>query len=352
MYLSFPGLAQCYTSCPVRTTLLLVFGLAMGFLYTNVTNKYRIANTIELSINHRENKSSKFLTVDQVGCAVKMDRHRYVCPTLGYRLGNMMFLYASNYGVAYDYNLTLALDERDAIYEPFINIPKSSLDRARRCAGFKMRFIQERARYYQKFKIPRNGNVALYGYLQTWKYFSHSFEDLKQQFRWKWNIHHKALRIIKKLSNTYYALGGYGHVTTVGIHIRRGDYVREHRPMADREYVETAKSYFLERYKHVLFIVATNVDEEAKQWSEANVINGSGLSVFAGFNNKFVDMAVLSLCKHVIISTGTYGWWAGFLNKGRVVHYDWIPPHHVKFNREDYILPQWIGIKPTHAVKY
>ncbi|OWF52375.1 Galactoside 2-alpha-L-fucosyltransferase 1 [Mizuhopecten yessoensis] len=244
------------------------------------------------------------------------------------------------------------MDERDAIYEPFRNVPKSPIDRSTRCRWFKMRFIQERPRYYQKFKIPRNGNIALFGYLQTWKYFSHSFGDLRRQFKWKLNIQNKALRIIGKLSRKVYPSYSPTSVTKVGIHIRRGDYVREGRPLADFEYVESAKKYFLQKYENVLFIVATNPDDEARQWSEKNVINGSGVSVFAGFNDRFVDMAILSFCNHVIISTGTYGWWAGFLNQGTVLHYDWIPPHHVKYNRDDYILPKWVGIKPAHDVIY
>ncbi|XP_069121395.1 galactoside alpha-(1,2)-fucosyltransferase 2-like [Argopecten irradians] len=347
------GLVEFCNRGPVKALLFLALGVTVGIIYTSESEKYRQYRLLtNLKASNKVNRSTSCVPVRE-GSAVRMDRQRYVCPSsLGYRLGNMMFLYASNYGVAYDFNLTLAMDDRDAIYLPFRNIPRSPIDRSTRCRGFKMRFIQEKARYYQKFKVPRNGNIALFGYLQTWKYFSNSFEDLRRQFKWKLNIQNRALRTIRKLCYRIYPSSNPLSVTKVGIHIRRGDYVREKRPLADSEYVESAKKYFLERYQRVLFIVATNLDEEARLWSEENVINGTGVSVFSGFNDRYVDMAILSLCNHVIISTGTYGWWAGFLNKGTVVHFDWIPPHHVKYNRDDYILPNWIGIKPSHKINY
>jgi len=58
----------------------------------------------------------------QAGSAVRIDRKRYVCPTFGPRLGNLMFLYASNYGIAFDNNMTLALSIHDLIY-PLIPTP-------------------------------------------------------------------------------------------------------------------------------------------------------------------------------------------------------------------------------------
>jgi galactoside 2-L-fucosyltransferase 1/2 len=30
-----------------------------------------------------------------------------------------------------------------------------------------------------------------------------------------------------------------------------------------------------------------------------------------------MDMAILTLCDHIIITVGTYGWWAGFLLQNR-----------------------------------
>ena len=119
------------------------------------------------------------------------------------------------------------------------------------------------------------------------------------------------------------------------------------RPITDKIYIESAKEYFMTIYKRVLFTVATTTDTDARDWCVHNIVQGTGESVMSGRNDPYVNMAILTMTDHIIISTGSFGWWAGFLNKGTVVHYDWIPPGHHTYRREDYILPWWVGIKST-----
>ncbi|XP_060080494.1 galactoside alpha-(1,2)-fucosyltransferase 2-like [Ylistrum balloti] len=289
------------------------------------------------------------ISKDVVGIAIRQDMKRYICNEYSGALGNLMFMYASCYGIAYDFNMTLALSNGVYLYGPFEGIPKQKKPKSEYCRGEQKSFNEGKPRYYTRFNIQETDKyVRLNGYLQSWKYFANSFDDLKQQFTWRNGIRDEVEKIIARLVKTSYPNDEFKSVTTVGIHIRRGDYVPVHRPMADKPYIESAKQYFLSRYSKVLFIVATNPVVEARQWCIANVINGTGKSVFSGANNdRYVDMALLSMTDHVIISTGTYGWWGAFLNKGTVIHYDWIPPNHYRFNREDYILPYWIGIKAT-----
>ena len=61
-----------------------------------------------------------------------------------------------------------------------------------------------------------------------------------------------------------------------------------------------------------------------------------------------VDLCSLSLCDHVITSTGTFSWWAGFFSRGIVTYqaqyalpgsYQW-----KQFVLADYVLPHWIGL--------
>ncbi|OWF52374.1 galactoside 2-alpha-L-fucosyltransferase 2-like [Mizuhopecten yessoensis] len=289
------------------------------------------------------------IPASEVGIAIRKDMKRYICNGYGPRLGNLMFLYATCYGTAYDFSMTLALNNGDYIYGPFEGIPKPKQPKSRYCRGGQRSFNEVKPRFYKRFNIQKTDKyVKLNGYLQSWKYFANSFDDLKQQFTWRKSIREAVVNIIQRLVKTSYPKDDFNSVTTVGIHIRRGDYVHEHRPMADKPYIESAKQYFLSRYPKVLFIVTTNPESEARTWCTTNVINGTGKTVFSGAkNDRYVDMALLSMTNHVIISTGTYGWWAGFLSNGTVIHYDWIPKNHYKFNREDYILPYWIGIKAT-----
>ena len=58
------------------------------------------------------------------------------------------------------------------------------------------------------------------------------------------------------------------------------------------------------------------------------------------------DLAMVSRCDGVIMSTGTYGWWGAWLaNKTTIYYSDW-PRNGSKllryFSREDFFPPNWI----------
>ena len=142
----------------------------------------------------------KPVTAEKVGIAVVEDRNRYVCPGFHDRLGNLMFLYASNYGLAIDLNFTLAMSTKDQIYVPFENVPRPPAERFKLCRQKTQSYKQRFARIYVNFPvIPNGANVRFVGYLQSWKYFSHSFNDIRQQFSWKMRIRKTASRIIDNL---------------------------------------------------------------------------------------------------------------------------------------------------------
>ncbi|XP_069131606.1 galactoside alpha-(1,2)-fucosyltransferase 1-like [Argopecten irradians] len=264
------------------------------------------------------------------------------------RLGNIMFIYASCYSIALQNNRSLLLSSRDQIYHPFVKIsvhPAPPRQR-RQCMRKLVKVTESKPRAFEQFDLhDTNAScIQIDGFLQSWKYFKDEFDDIRNQFTWRTSIKEKAIRNIEILKHRTWP-DRSSKVTTVGIHVRRGDYVREHRPLADREYYEIAKQYFLTRFSNVLFIVTTSPNIEDWRWCLDNIQNGSGVTVLSSSKDPYVDMALLSLTDHLIISTGTFGWWAGFLNKGTVLHFDWIPVNHRKMTRDDYILPYWVGIK-------
>ena len=101
----------------------------------------------------------------------------------------------------------------------------------------------------------------------------------------------------------------------------------------------------------VQFIVAT----DNLKWSKKSIAleavfrNRSNTSVvYSEGNSAAFDMALLASCDALIISTGSYGWWAAWLaNKPTIYYRYWPRPgSHVfaRFTREDYFPPQWIGL--------
>ncbi|ELU15309.1 hypothetical protein CAPTEDRAFT_57463, partial [Capitella teleta] len=113
-------------------------------------------------------------------------------------------------------------------------------------------------------------------------------------------------------------------------------------------YFHRAMQYFKEKYTNVSFIVSTDDPEWVKTelLSRQNIGHVSLLNTTGENDADFVDLAILSLCDHVITSTGTYGWWAGWLSAGETVYYANWPRNGSKLDRkvkvEDFFPREWI----------
>jgi len=61
-----------------------------------------------------------------------------------------------------------------------------------------------------------------------------------------------------------------------------------------------------------------------------------------------VDLCALTLCDHMAMSTGTFGFWASYLGKGMVTYqkeYARNGSNYYKlFTPKDYYLPEWIPL--------
>jgi len=118
-------------------------------------------------------------------------------------------------------------------------------------------------------------------------------------------------------------------------------------------------SYFIEAAKYITanvtspvqFIVAT----DSIQWTKKHIAldavyrNCTSINVvYSVDKNAGFDMALLASCDALILSTGTYGWWAAWLANKTTVYYRYWPRPGSRistlFNREDYFPPHWIGI--------
>ena len=70
---------------------------------------------------------------------------------------------------------------------------------------------------------------------------------------------------------------------------------------------------------------------------------------YVGTHKAAVDLAVLASCDHIIMSTGTYGWWAAWLTGGVVVYYKYPARegslYSKHFNGDDFFPPHWIPME-------
>lgn len=115
--------------------------------------------------------------------------------------------------------------------------------------------------------------------------------------------------------------------------------------MATREYFRHAMEYL--KSKGVIdpiFIVCTNDVE----WSRQNLV-GFDLH-FVENQTSYVDMAVLTRMDHLILSTGTFSFFAGYLSSAQhIIYYKGWPRPGSKYagmmDLSSFWLPEWIAME-------
>lgn len=183
----------------------------------------------------------------------------------------------------------------------------------------------------------------LKGYFQSFKYFEFVKEKLvKEHFQFHDNLQKSAEEyiddIVKQKNRT--------NTTVVGVHVRRGDFVRLKRKgytVAPIPYIYKAMHYFRTKYRNVLFIICSN----DVIWSRDNLDDSEDTHYSENVDGR-LDLAILVNCDHMVMTAGSFSWWAGYLSKGEVIYFKGFPQENTdlgnKTIKADYYPPYWIGM--------
>jgi len=236
------------------------------------------------------------------------------------RLGNVLFEFATAYGLSLDHSCNLYIgpkffNELGRYFEINLTnlLTESELNHI-----LSIKKIYNHCTYFPELFHPnKSENIELVGYWQVHKYFVNHTNEIRHQLQFKNTILNQAKNFIKKnISSTISNL--------VGIHIRRGDFIGQRKISSDK-FIFDAMTYYKTKYRSVNFIFVSDDKLYCR-----NVFGKRNDTVFTP--NSFtpaMDMAILTLCDHIIITVGTYGWWAGFLlhNKTGEILTDAKPNH-------------------------
>ncbi|XP_015665711.1 galactoside 2-alpha-L-fucosyltransferase 2 [Protobothrops mucrosquamatus] len=188
--------------------------------------------------------------------------------------------------------------------------------------------------------------VELGGYPCSYTFYHHLRQEILKEFTFHDHI--------KKEANDYLQImrGERQNVTYVGVHVRRGDYVRVMPEtwkgvVADKGYLEKAMDYFRKKYLNPIFVVTSN----GMEWCRKNIDTSRGDVYFAGNGKETYpgkDFALLAHCNHTIMTIGTFGIWAAYLVGGEAVYLAnyTLPnsPFLQVFKPSAAFLPEWIAI--------
>ncbi|MDR1881570.1 MAG: alpha-1,2-fucosyltransferase [Prevotella sp.] len=248
-------------------------------------------------------------------------------------LGNQMFQYAAAKSLAARLNTSFSVDmytftkktratTRSYGLDTFNigNISRSSSLKAKLVTKARP-FIQKHREFFQRFGILTDtyailyqpvfetisGNIILSGYFQNERYFKGISGDLGEDFSFKPPLAGKNLEIATEL----------GKNQSVAIHIRRGDYLDVN---SQSNFITLDKAYYERAIKHIINRVDTPVFyvfSEDFDWIKGNLDFGDFPVAFIDWNkgkDSYIDMQLMSLCKHNIIANSSFSWWGAWLN--------------------------------------
>lgn len=254
------------------------------------------------------------------------------------RLGNQMFRIASLVGIAHRLGFVPVIPDLPGVSKWF-QLPNTNKVMLKNSSTFA---TPDCCRYYEATEqLDPQVNWTLHGYLQSWRYFNEAQSFIRETFETKSNFFISA--------ESFTRLHRLKFTTLVAIHIRRQDMtlqssIKRGYITPGVDYIFKAMTYFQKTTRgSVLFVV---ISDDIK-WCKNNV-KGENIT-YSPFHDIGCDVALMSSCDHVIITSGTFGWWGGWLSGGSVVYFAGFPgkgsPVANETNNKDYYPPNWIGLE-------
>ncbi|MDC1455963.1 alpha-1,2-fucosyltransferase [Flavobacteriaceae bacterium] len=267
-------------------------------------------------------------------------------------LGNQMFQYATGRGIADKTNQTLKIETETGFIDDFyerkyslnhFNIIEnivSPLELPQHIIGvpeknvFLKRCIQYVNNRYPllNYRYPRDGWMILHeknkmydqrvmtpsekkylvGYWQSEKYFLHIRDILINDFSLKVPFHGINLEMVMKMSKT----------NSVSLHLRRLHGISN--GIESSAHNETHGALILDYYQNALNYIKERVSDlnifvfsDDQDWARSN-INLPFPTYFMDQNDdnhNYLDLILMSKCKHQIIANSSFSWWGAWLNQ-------------------------------------
>ena len=144
----------------------------------------------------------------------------------------------------------------------------------------------------------------LEGYWQCEKYFSDIQEKVKAAYRFPEFATDRQRETARQIRQS----------CSVGVHIRRGDYLNysRYRDICTMRYYRKAMRHFREAFPgSAVFYIFTN----DIPWAEEN-FQAEDVCFVKGNTGvqSFRDMQLMSLCRHNIVANSSFSWWGAWLN--------------------------------------
>lgn len=199
------------------------------------------------------------------------------------------------------------ITDKDAAYIRGYGYHDSILDKIRyRIKPSRYFIYEDKIEMYQPEIFDMN-EVYLSGYWQNEKYFSDIAEEIRKEFHFHSDMGKQNEEILCKLQME----------NSVSIHIRRSDYLSVENKdvygnICTEKYYENAVAYIEDHVTKPYYYLFTDDVEWVKE--HMNYPNMTIVEQNTG-KNAYMDMYLMSQCKHNIIANSSFSWWGAWLNQ-------------------------------------
>lgn len=176
-------------------------------------------------------------------------------------------------------------------------------DRACRYTLGRKKYRKEKNYDFEPWVLEmKDGYVS--GYWQNERYFDKAADGLRKKISFRHTDTENVVHYRNKMNAE----------NAVSIHIRLGDYENTsdlYGGICTPAYYKEAIAYMNEKVEHPVFYVFSDTPERAKE-----LLSGCEYELVAGNRGKwaYLDMYLMSLCRHHIIANSTFGWWGAWLD--------------------------------------
>lgn len=281
-------------------------------------------------------------------------------------LGNQMFQYAFGRALAKKHGVPLKLDatmfpsykwHRRMIEHLNISAPFASAQEVRRFAIHRRRpnwpwkilnpllhdpkkYVVEPSFYFNPAILEVRPPCLVDGYWLTEKYFLDIEDVIREEFTVRSELNEYTKHMEEKIRSTE---------SPIMLHVRRGDFI--HPQFADRHgavsssYYAHAISLMREKAPNASYFIFSDTPE----WARENVRPDAPTEYIgqtAEWN--YLDLYLMTFCKHFILANSTFGWWGAWLSKSYRHNVTIMPKYMTnKMDVRDLAHESWIVLDDT-----
>lgn len=259
-------------------------------------------------------------------------------------LGNILFRYAALIGLADSYDKEAVIPQSDYFNYFERVVPQVPIEIVTEVT--EPCFEYEATGYYRYRLEHVDVGIDVTGYFQSAKYWENSLDKVKPLLTFRAGIEHQIMLKFKR--------DGIFSRPTIGIHVRRGDYV------GNPNYVNLPITYYI-----------SALEEFFPDYSNYNIILFSDdlaycrthfdciPNVTFSDGTDIEDLIVMHNCDNLILSNSTFSWWGAYLGKihgkrkGKVIR----PEHYFEgklagYDTKDFWEPEWTSYSHLDSSGY